>query len=377
MSKNFSVDKFLNDSLNKKEKENLLRNLRCENNLIDFCSNDYLGYARSDDLIKKFNEAKLFLNRIGSTGSRLISGNYKFTEELEKYIAEFHGAEAGLIFNSGFDANLGLLSSIPQRGDTVIYDELSHASVREGVRLSFANSYSFKHNDICDLQSKLEIAKGNIFVIVESVYSMNGDFALLEETSVACNAYNANLIVDEAHATGVVGNKGEGLVKLLNLQGKTFARMHTFGKAIGSHGAIILGSSLLRKYLLNFSHSFFYTTALPLHSLVSVKLAYEKLSEDVENINKLKELINLFKSSAKEINSLELIKSESAIQSVIIPGNDNVKKIAQHLQENGLDVRPILSPTIPKGKERLRIILHSFNKEEEVKKLIDVLKQKI
>ncbi|MDD5569549.1 MAG: 8-amino-7-oxononanoate synthase [Bacteroidales bacterium] len=377
MSKIFSVDKFLNDPIDKREKENSLRSLRCENNLVDFCSNDYLGYARSEDLIKKTNENKLSLNRIGSTGSRLITGNYKFTEELEKYIAEFHDAEAGLIFNSGFDANIGLLSCVPQRGDTIIYDELSHASIRDGARLSYANSYSFKHNDTCDLQNKLEIAKGNIFVVIESVYSMDGDLARLGEISIACTANNANLIVDEAHATGVIGNKGEGLVKHLNLQNKIFARVHTFGKAIGCHGAIILGNNLLRKYLINFSRSFIYTTALPLHSLISVKCAYEKLSKDTENINKLKNLINIFKSLTGEIKGLELIKSESAIQSVIIPGNDNVKKLALHMQDNGFDVRPILGPTVPKGKERLRICLHSFNKEEEVKKLIDILKGKI
>src|SRR5207249_2240995 len=156
------------------------------------------------------------------------------------------------IFNSGYDANTGLLSCVPLRGDTIIYDYLSHASIRDGIRLSLALSFSFRHNDLEDLEKKLKMASGNIFVVTESVFSMDGDKAPLQQLINLCQQYHANVIVDEAHATGVIGNKGEGLVQALGLQKKCFARVHTFGKACGVHGAIILGTGILRHYLINF-----------------------------------------------------------------------------------------------------------------------------
>ena len=365
---------FIENALNKRESDGSLRKLKYENNLIDFCSNDYLGYANSIDLQNRIKNFNLENNKVyGSSGSRLISGNYKFTEEVEKYISNLHNAEAGLIFNSGFDANLGLLSSVPQKNDTIIFDELCHASFRDGIRLSFAKNFSFKHNDIKDLESKLKIGEGNIYVVVESVYSMDGDLAPLIEISNLCEVYFANLIVDEAHATGVIGDKGEGLIQFLNLQKKVFARIHTFGKAIGCHGAIVLGSESLRKYLINFARSFIYTTALPYHSMVSIKCAYEKLINDCESIEKLRHLINLFKFEIKKIENIKLIESNTAIQCLVIAGNENVKNASSYLQKKGLDVRAIMSPTVPKGKERLRICLHSFNTENDVNELVDIL----
>src|SRR5690606_6123052 len=164
----------------------------------------------------------------GSTGSRLISGNYAIAEEAEKEISAFHGAESGLLFNSGYDANLGILSCVPRRGDTILYDSLSHASIRDGIRLGPAKSFSFRHNDLHDLERKMKNATGNVFVVTESVFSMDGDQAPLGEMSLLCDKNSAMLIVDEAHATGVVGDRGEGLVQKLGLEKKCFARVHTF-----------------------------------------------------------------------------------------------------------------------------------------------------
>ena len=237
---------FLDKKLNERKENNAFRQLRLPDNKIDFCSNDYLGIVKNN-LINQTS----FLKH-GSTGSRLLAGNYLLIEKTEKILADFHNAEAGLIFNSGYDSNIGLLSCVPQRGDTIIYDYLSHASLRDGIRLSFAKAFSFLHNDLEDLEKKLKAAVGNIFVVTESVFSMDGDFAPLIKISLLCEKYNASLIIDEAHATGVVGEKGEGLVQHLNLQTKCFARIHTFGKAVGAHGAIILGSKKLKDYLINF-----------------------------------------------------------------------------------------------------------------------------
>jgi 8-amino-7-oxononanoate synthase len=362
-------DDFLNKKLNERKQQNAYRELRLPDNKVDFCSNDYLGIVRNNlinNLTEKWKPKTGNLHH-GSTGSRLLAGNYELIEETEKLIAKFHDAEKGLIFNSGYDANIGLLSCVPQRGDTIIYDYLSHASIRDGIRLSFAESFSFTHNRLDELEKKLVVAKGNIFVVTESVFSMDGDFAPLAEIADLCEKYNANLIVDEAHATGIVGEKGEGLVQHLNLQKKCFARIHTFGKAVGCHGAIVLGSELLRDFLINFSRTFIYTTALPDASVAVIKDAYGIFPELNLERNHLKNLIAQFQNA---VIAFEKLKSFTPIQVVIIPGNDTVKKVAQHLQENNFDVRPIVYPTVPKCSERLRIVLHSFNTVEDIDELI-------
>ena len=362
---------FLKNKINQRVQNNSLRELKTPNFLIDFSSNDYLGFAKSAELKEKI---EIFIKDypsylIGATGSRLLSGNSQFVEELEKEIANFHQAEAGLIFNSGYDANIGLLSSIAQKGDTIITDELIHASLIDGARLSHANRYSFKHNDLESLEEKLKNSIGNIFIVTESVFSMDGDFAPIKEISVLAKTYKAHLIVDEAHATGVIGAYGQGLVNHLNLENEVFARIHTFGKGLGCHGAIILGSKELRTYLINFARSFIYTTALPFHSLASVKNAYELL-KNTPAIKQLLTNINLFRSLASK-NSF--IDSESAIQCLIVSGNQECKNMANQIQGKGFDVKAILSPTVPVGKERLRICLHADHSSNQIKNLINLV----
>ncbi|MBK0383502.1 8-amino-7-oxononanoate synthase [Pedobacter sp. SD-b] len=342
---------------------------------MDFSSNDYLGYARSEDL--KMKIAAELKNQphylLGATGSRLLSGNLAYAEDLEKEIAKIHRADAGLIFNSGYDANLGLLSSVAQKGDTLICDELLHASLIDGARLSNANRFIFKHNDLNSLTQKLKNAKGNIFIVTESVYSMDGDIAPLKEISALAKKYNAHLIVDEAHALGVIGDDGLGLVQKLGLEKDVLARVFTFGKALGCHGAIVLGSKNLRSYLINFARSFIYTTALPFHSLVAIKMAYQNIKGKVD-IQKLKVNIFLFNSIKTDI-SHQFIESETAIQSLIISGNDACKLLSNKLLRNNFDVKAILSPTVPEGKERLRICLHAYNTIQEIEALVQKIKE--
>lgn len=359
------AENFIRQKLEQRKLDDNFRVLKTASVLIDFCSNDYLGFARSEQL-KALVEAEIskypgYLN--GSGGSRLLSGNTAFTEDLEQQIARFHQAEAGLIFNSGYDANLGLFASLPQRGDTIITDELIHACIIDGARLSLANRFSFKHNDLDDLEKKLKNAKGICYVAVESVYSMDGDEAPLREIIQLTQKLNANLIVDEAHATGVFGS---GLVQNLNLQDQVFARTVTFGKALGSHGAIVLGSENLRNYLINFARSFIYTTAPSFHQLVTTKMAYQLLGSSDSAQKQLHQLIQLFKKELQKQYAIRLLPSNSAIQSIMISGNANAKKLAAYLQNNGFDVRAILSPTVPVGMERLRICIHSYNSEAEI-----------
>lgn len=369
------LERHLFKILEERKQQSLFRSLKTSNNLTDFCSNDYLGFSQ------KINQySGNYGSPSGATGSRLLAGNTQFVEDLEQEIADFHGAEAGLIFNSGYDANVGLLSCLPQKNDLLFTDELIHASMIDGARLSYATRYKFKHNDVEDLERKLDLPRNsepktqNLFIAIESVYSMDGDLANLEAMVKLSENYGVNLIVDEAHATGIFGKNGKGLVSELGLEDKVFARVVTFGKALGCHGAIILGSKYLRDYLINFARPFIYSTAAPSHTHKSVQKAYQLLKSPDFSNEKLHSLIHFFKEQARQIPDLALIDSSSAIQCIVISGNEKCRKVALNLQNAGLDIRPIVSPTVPVGKERVRICLHEFNTEAEILKIFMVLK---
>lgn len=366
------IHKFISESLAQRSENNSLRTLKAESEGIDFCSNDYLGFAQSVDLKNLFEqELKKYPNyKMGSGGSRLLAGNTEFAEDLEREIANFHHSDSSLLFNSGYDANHGLFSSLPQRGDTIITDEFIHASIIDGVRLSYATRYVFKHNDLNSLEQKLKLAKGRIFIIVESIYSMDGDKAPLVELSHLAKQYNAALIVDEAHAIGIFGEFGKGLVYELGLCDEVFARIITFGKALGTHGAAILGSLELRSYLINYSRSFIYTTAASFLSHLAIKCAYQQL----RNHDHQSALIERIKHFKHRIDSnLRLIESQSAIQIVLIPGNTEAREAALKIQQAGFDVRAILSPSVAQGTERIRICLHNHNSIEHISTLCDNL----
>jgi 8-amino-7-oxononanoate synthase len=281
------VPKSLTLKLEQREQNNSLRKLTFHNNLIDFASNDYLGFSKSEAI---FNGTHSFLidNNIiknGATGSRLLSGNHSVYQEAENYIAKFHQSESALLFNSGYDANVGFFSAVPQRNDIILFDELSHASIRDGIQLSNAKSYKFQHNDFEDLErliTKYKSESSEVFVVTESVFSMDGDTPNLEELVQICEKHNCFLVVDEAHALGVFGNHGEGLVQMLDLQDEVFARIMTFGKGLGCHGAAILGSQKLVDYLVNFARSFIYTTGVSPHSVATILIAYQHLQIEKE-----------------------------------------------------------------------------------------------
>ncbi|MFK8105379.1 MAG: aminotransferase class I/II-fold pyridoxal phosphate-dependent enzyme [Saprospiraceae bacterium] len=374
-----SLDSNINDKLNLRRAKDSFRSLVDYSALsIDFCSNDYLGFARNLDLKRRIVERlQKGTPMIGATGSRLISGNSDFCEALEVKIAQFHEAAAGLIFNSGYDANLGLLACVSDRNDTIIYDELAHASIRDGIRLSRSKAFSFRHNNLVDLEKKLRYAKeGERIIVVESIYSMDGDQAPLLEIHQLAQKYGAALIVDEAHATGVVGPQGKGLVVELGLAQEVFARIHTFGKALGCHGAIILGNDNLRDYLINYARSFIYTTALPWDSLIAIEEAYQLL----EHTPAKQQIIRLQSHFEKVVSPTilaNLIPSESPIKSLLIPGNQAAKKLAQSFAKQGVAIKAILAPTVPAGQERLRICLHSFNTLEEINTLAEILNQEL
>ncbi|MET1258785.1 8-amino-7-oxononanoate synthase [Flagellimonas sp. DF-77] len=367
--------------MQQRKEEDALRSLGAASGDVDFSSNDYLGLSVHPEIIG--HSAKLLEGQpkvMGATGSRLLTGDQKLYAELESQLADFFAFEDALIFNSGYDANLGLISSVPQRNDLIFYDELVHASIREGIQLGNAKAYKFAHNDIEALNKLVERRLSDrspgqeAYVITESVFSMDGDSPDLVRLAAICDKYGLHLIVDEAHALGVFG---KGLVHRYGLQNSVFAQIVTFGKAMGSHGAVILGSAMLKAYLLNFARSVIYTTALPGHSLAAICAAFDFFDTPSGRLlsETLGRNIALFK---KEIcdHGLEglFLASDSAIQVAMIPGNAKVKALSGQLASSGYDVRPILAPTVKEGNERLRFCIHAFNTPAQIEGVVKKMK---
>jgi 8-amino-7-oxononanoate synthase len=340
---------------------------------IDFSSNDYLGLARSIDLRTRIHQeiASRQLGN-GATGSRLLTGNSSYTEELEAKLSGLFNSEACLIFNSGYAANTGILSALPKKPDTILYDERSHASIKDGIRLSLAARHPFKHNDVDDLENKINRSKGRVYVVAESVYSMDGDQAPLEALVALKKKYPIEIVIDEAHSTGIFGKQGEGLCISKELQDAITARVYTFGKALGTHGACVATTQNLKNYLINFSRPLIYSTALSPHTLASIHCGFDFIREHSALTKELSRKTDLF---IQNLSPKNRSLSSSPIQTVILPGNENCKNASNHLKQIGFDVRPILSPTVPMGEERLRICIHSFNTDNDIIQLASVINE--
>lgn len=362
------------DQLKKREEQGNLRSLKLINFLIDFSSNDYLGLARNRQLRNSIVEANSKLELAnGSTGSRLLTGNSSLQMDLELRLAEFFRAPAALLCNSGYTANLALISAIAQRGDTVLYDQAIHACVKDGARLSNARCLSFRHNDCADLDRKLSRSKGDKIVVVESLYSMEGDFAPIREIIEVCRKHHAAIIIDEAHTTGWAGPNGSGWVVEQQLEEHFLARVHTFGKAMGVYGACVVGSPELIRYLINFARPFIYTTALPPHAAASIDCVISFLEQKRVTNALLKEGINYYLELASDLTIERSLNRDSPIQWIRLGDNQRTVDISKSLQASGFDIRPILSPTVAEGKERLRICIHSFNTRDEIKGLVEAI----
>lgn len=367
-----SLDEQLDQKLDERRQQGLLRQLTNRALPIDFFSNDYLGLARSEVLFRSIEALHRQADpRNGSTGSRLLGGNSDLTQNVEKKLANIFRSETSLLFNSGYAANLAVLSSIPAKGDTILFDNLAHASLKDGARLSLAHRHSFRHNDPADLERKMKSAKGRIYVVVESVYSMDGDECPLNAVVELAGKFDAVIILDEAHSTGVRGPLGSGLAVEQELYNRIPIRIYTFGKGMGVHGACVAASAAVIRFLINFARPFIYTTALAPHAVAAIDCAFTYLRDHIELQDILKKKVNLYRANAFSIG--RSTPGTSAIQTVIVPGNENVKRLAAALQQRGLDVRPILSPTVPEGAERLRICLHTYNSDEEILALTSAL----
>lgn len=366
--------------LRQRREQGAFRSLIPPTSGVDFSSNDYLGFAQyAEESTPEFTS--------GSTGSRLINGNHHLYEVTERTVANFHKAEAALIFNSGYDANLGLLSALLQRNDYIFYDASVHASIRDGISLGKAKSFKFDHNSLESLKARLsKVLRGNIpkgsevYVITETVFSMEGDGPDIRALAAYCSQEGYRLILDEAHAAGILGPQGRGAVLEAGCEELVFARVITFGKALGCHGAAILGSSLLRDYLINYSRSLIYTTALPPLAVYAISRAYERLSgpEGGRAQEDLMRNISLFITGVKEQGlTKHFPEARAAIHCCEIGGNDRVKALSGILKAEGYDVKPILSPTVAEGRECLRFSLHAFNTPEEIRGVLTILEQSL
>ncbi|MEO5787802.1 MAG: pyridoxal phosphate-dependent aminotransferase family protein [Gelidibacter sp.] len=375
------IPKKLQDQLDARNAEITFRALDMPQLLVDFASNDYLGFSMSNEIFDRthYYLENEFIFQNGSKGSWLLSGNHQLYAEVEELICETYHCNAALIFNSGYNANLGFFSCVPQHDDIIFYDELIHASIRDGIAMGEAKAFAFKHNDLEDLKRICQNEQPHftenteVYIATESVFSIDGDTPDLVAIADFCELNKFRLIVDEAHAIGVFGKEGEGLVRSLGIDKSVFARLISFGKALSSHGAAILGDQGLIDYLIQFSSPSSYTTAIAPHSLMTIKASYKEL-ELTHAIKKLNQNIRFFKEKLKE-NQLEkyFTESNSAIQCCTISDSEKVKKIVRHLNEKGFDPEPIFSPTVPKGQERIRFCIHAYNSEDEISKVLSLL----
>ena len=329
----------------------------------DFYSNDYLGLANDKELIRRISESEMKALPVGSTGSRLLSGNHPQMEALEERLARTFGTEAALLFNSGYALNIGLPGCLCRDGDVLLLDELAHASMKAGAKLARAKVFYFRHNDPEHLEARLGRLGRDpdrlVFILTESVFSMDGDMAPLGQMAELAKDYDASLIVDEAHGAGILGPEGMGLTADPDIRDGVFARIVTFGKAFGSHGAALLGSETLVQTAVNFCQSFIYTTAPSPGHARALSHCISYWQEHPELRRKLHENIAFMN------RHLGLSDHKTPLYSFQIPCR-LLDQAFQDLAGSGLIALPVRPPTVPVGTERLRVVLHAQNTKEEI-----------
>jgi 8-amino-7-oxononanoate synthase len=374
----------LERELNEEKRANRLRRLKQSNESfahVNFGSNDYLGLA-FDESLRGLALEDLQKLPLSSSSSRLLPGNHAEHLEAEERFARFVGSESSLLFNSGFDANHALLSTLPTRHDAIMLDERSHASLKEGAKASHAVSVKFAHNSCEDLKVKIERLRRTrsieqIFVVVESVYSMDGDCAPLEELLNASRAYEAIVVVDEAHATGVLGTRGEGMVHASGLRDSDVLTVHTCGKALGAAGAFVAGNDVVIRYLVNKARGFMYTTALPPLVARQVGHSFALLEAEGEAmVATLRERSTKVRRELRERLCLWSVPDGvTPIIPIIIGSESATLAAAEVLRASGFDVPAVRPPTVPMGASRLRLnisLRHSAGMLSEVVEAIVV-----
>jgi 8-amino-7-oxononanoate synthase len=341
---------------------------------VNLSGNDYLGLSTDPRLSRAVAAALEAGTPVASTGSRLLSGNAVEWERLESEFARFVGTEAALFFSSGYAANIGLLGAILRPDDTVFSDESNHASLIDGIRLSRARKVIFPHLDLDYLEDALRRSDsaGHRFIVVESLFSMEGDRAPIADLLRLAGRFGAELIVDEAHATGVYGPRGRGLVAAANGNDRVFASVHTCGKALASAGAFVCGSETLKQFLVNRARTFIYSTALPPYFAAQISKAVEIVAEAEDKRRRLEELAGFLRVRLHEAG-FDIGTSDTQIVPLLLGGNDTAIHYARELNRQGFAVRPIRPPTVPEGTSRLRLSVTTKLSEEILDRLVKAL----
>ena len=342
---------------------------------IDFCSNDYLGLSEHPAMKQAVLRAVENASRVGGTASRLLSGQTVAWRRLEEEFAKFAGTEAALFFSSGYAANLGLLSALVGKDDVVYSDVLNHASLIDGMRLSGARKVIYPHCDLTALENLLRQDAGapwRRIIVTESVFSMNGDVAPLQETAVLAEKYGAAMIVDEAHATGVQGTAGRGLAAETGILPHVLATIHTCGKALASAGAFVCGPTVMKDYLVNHARTFIFSTALPPYFAEQIREALKLIIGMDEERQTLLQRASRFNAALRKAG-FATDGSTSQIVPVVLGSNEDTLQAAEQLQKAGFAVRAIRPPTVPAGKSRLRLSLTIKIAEEELTRLVKCL----
>lgn len=350
----------LRNALKLREEQHLLREASVRSGRIDFASNDYLGFAKKPVYVTASS---------GAGASRLITGYSASLEKLEFQLAKIYESSHATLFNSGFEANHGLFDMLTSQGINILYDEFIHASIRSGLTGKRAKTWSFKHNSIEDLKDKLTKLDGPIAVVTEGLFSMNGTTAPLKEMVQLKNEFDFALIVDEAHSTGTFGTGLTGLTGKLNLIKDIDIRIHTFGKAIGSQGACIVGDITIQAALQNFCKPLIYSTAPSPLFVASVRTAHDRQSEIEASQLQLQQNIEYFtKRIARQRCFQQGLKGP--IQWWNGSSVTAVMEKAEKLKNEGFDVVAIRPPTVPKGQEGIRICVHAFNSCNQIDALL-------
>jgi 8-amino-7-oxononanoate synthase len=346
---------------------------------INLYSNDYLGLATDPRLKRAVCEAIDAAKSVGSTGSRLLSGNSQEWENIEAEFADFAGTEAALYFGSGYAANTGLIGAIAGRGDVVFSDALNHASLIDGIRLSGATKVIYPHGDLDFLEAAMREYRDHVgakLIVTESVFSMEGDIAPIARLVEMARKYGAEVIVDEAHATGVHGPAGRGICAALGLEREIFAIVHTCGKALASAGAFVCGGARLRDYLINRARTFIFSTAMPPYMAGQIRAALEIACGADERRAHLRVISEELRRRLSE-TGIAVGASKSQIIPLCLGGNEAALSVAARLQDAGFAVRAIRPPTVPAGTSRIRFSLTTALSMDEIFRLASATKEAV
>jgi len=344
---------------------------------INLCSNDYLGLATDPRLKQATLEAVARVSAIGSTGSRLMSGNSSEWQQAESEFAEFAGTEAALYFGSGFAANTGLLGAILKHGDIVYSDKLNHASLIDGIRLSRAKKVIYPHCDLEALENSLREhanAPGARLIVTESIFSMEGDIAPIEQLLRLARDFRAELIVDEAHATGIYGMHGQGVAAELGCQRELLATIHTCGKALASAGGFVCGSSTLKNYLVNRARTFVFSTAMPPYLAGQIRAALHLARDADADRAHLRVIGEILRGELAAVG-LSFGTSCTQIVPILLGTNERALHIAGEFQKNGYAVKAIRPPTVSVGTSRIRVSLTKNISLENIHGLVAALRE--